>query len=176
VQQVSHGHAALSYLVAMVAIMFTAASYGKMAGAFPSAGSTYTYAQRALNEHVGFVAGWAMMLDYFLIPLLSVIYAALTAARLLPQVPYLVWAVLFTVAITLINIRGIRVTHARQLRDDDRDERLHGAFRRTGRALGGECGGFWRVVLERRSLSAGNVRRPPADAGRSHRHALLHRL
>jgi len=110
VQQVSHGHAALSYLVAMVAMMFTAASYGKMAGAFPSAGSTYTYAQRALNEHVGFLAGWAMMLDYFLIPLLSVIYAALTAARLLPQVPYLVWAALFTVAITLINIRGIRVT------------------------------------------------------------------
>ena len=53
VQQVSQGHAALSYLVAMVAMLFTAASYGKMSGAFPSAGSTYTYAQRALNEHVG---------------------------------------------------------------------------------------------------------------------------
>ncbi len=110
VQQVSHGHAALSYLVAMVAMLFTAASYGKMSGAFPSAGSTYTYAQRALNEHVGFLAGWAMMLDYFLIPLLSVIYAALTAARLAPQVPYFLWVILFTAAITVINVRGIRVT------------------------------------------------------------------
>jgi putrescine importer len=110
VQQVSQGHAALSYLVAMVAMLFTAASYGKMSGAFPSAGSTYTYAQRALNEHVGFLAGWAMMLDYFLIPLLSVIYVALTAERLLPQIPYWVWAALSTVAITLINVRGIRVT------------------------------------------------------------------
>src|SRR5690242_11631578 len=110
VQQVSHGHAALSYLVAMVAMLLTAMSYGKMSGAFPSAGSTYTYAQRALNEHVGFLAGWAMMLDYFLIPLLSVIYAALTAARLLPQIPYAAWAIFFTLAITLINIRGIRVT------------------------------------------------------------------
>jgi putrescine importer len=110
VQQVSQGHAALSYLVAMVAMLFTAASYGKMSGAFPSAGSTYTYAQRALNEHVGFLAGWAMMLDYFLIPLLSVIYVALTAERLLPQIPYSVWAALSTVAITLINVRGIRVT------------------------------------------------------------------
>src|ERR1700730_14234047 len=110
VQQVSDGHAALAYVVALVAMLFTAASYGKMSGAFPSAGSTYTYAQRALNEHVGFLAGWAMMLDYFLIPLLSVIYAALTAARLLPQIPYFVWAVFFTVAITLINVRGIRVT------------------------------------------------------------------
>mgnify|MGYP002367999861 CR=1 FL=1 len=110
VQQTSFGHAALSYMVAMVAMLFTAASYGKMSSAFPSAGSTYTYAQRALDPHIGFLAGWAMILDYFLIPLLSVIYAALTANRLAPAVPYSVWAVLFTVAITATNIRGIRVT------------------------------------------------------------------
>lgn len=110
VQQESCGHVVLSYLVAMVAMLFTAASYGKMSGAFPSAGSTYTYAQKALNEHVGFLAGWAMLLDYFLIPLLSVIYVALTAARLAPAVPYVVWALLFTAAITAINVRGIRVT------------------------------------------------------------------
>ena len=81
VQQTSHGYAALSYLVAMVAMLFTAASYGKMSSVFPSAGSTYTYVQNALSPHVGFLAGWAMILDYFLIPLLSVIYAALTANR-----------------------------------------------------------------------------------------------
>jgi len=110
VQQVSGGHAALSYTVAMVAMLFTAASYGKMAAAFPAAGSTYTYAQRGLNEHVGFLAGWAMILDYFLIPLLSVIYAALTAERLLPQVPNWIWALLFTAFITYVNVHGIRVT------------------------------------------------------------------
>jgi putrescine importer len=110
VQQVSHGHAALSYLVAMVGMLFTGNSYAKMSAAYPSAGSTYTYAQRALNEHVGFLAGWAMILDYFLIPLLSVIYAALTAQRMLPSVPYLAWALIFTVGITAINVRGIRVT------------------------------------------------------------------
>jgi amino acid transporter len=110
VQQVSHGHAALGYLVAMVAMLFTAASYGKMSSAFPAAGSTYTYAQRALNEHVGFLAGWAMILDYFLIPLESIIYAALTAHRLVPSVSYEVWAVSFTLGLTLINIPGIRVT------------------------------------------------------------------
>ncbi len=110
VQQTSRGHAAMSYLVAMVAMLFTAASYGKMSGAYPTAGSTYTYAQQALNPHIGFLAGWAMILDYFLIPLLSVIYAALTAQRMLPGVPYAVWAIAFTTAITLINVRGIRVT------------------------------------------------------------------
>ncbi len=110
VQHVSKGHAALSYVVAMVAMLFTAASYAKMSTAYPSAGSTYTYAERALGGTLGFLAGWAMMLDYFLLPLLSVIYSALTAARLVPQVPYFVWAVFFTLGITAINLRGIRVT------------------------------------------------------------------
>lgn len=110
VQQTSRGHAAVSYLVAVVAMLFTAASYGKMSGAYPAAGSTYTYAQRTLSSHVGFLAGWAMMLDYFLIPLLSIIYASLTATRLLPQIPYMAWAALFTISLTLINIPGIKVT------------------------------------------------------------------
>lgn len=110
VQQTSHGHAVLAYLVAMVAMLFTALSYGKMSGAFPSAGSTYTYAQKALNAHIGFLAGWAMLLDYFLIPLLSVVYAALTANRTIPQVPYAAWALIFSLAITVVNVRGLRVT------------------------------------------------------------------
>ena len=110
IQQTSGGHATLCYLVAMVAMLFTAASYARMSVAFPMAGSTYTYVQRGIGPEAGFIAGWAMMLDYFLIPLLSVVYAALTMARLFPQVPYLAWVLLFTVAITCVNLRGIRYT------------------------------------------------------------------
>lgn len=110
VQQLSGGHAALAYVVAMVAMFFTACSYAKMSAAFPSAGSTYTYAQQGINPSAGFLAGWAMILDYLLIPLLSVIYASLTAERLFPLVPHWAWAILFSCAITAVNIRGIRVT------------------------------------------------------------------
>lgn len=110
VQQLSGGHAALAYLVAMIAMFFTASSYGKMVSEFPSAGSTYTYAQKGLNPHAGFIAGWAMILDYFLIPLLSILYASLTAERLLPLVPNWMWAILFTAAITAVNLHGIRMT------------------------------------------------------------------
>jgi putrescine importer len=110
VQQESHGHAALSYLVAMVAMLFTAISYGRMAAAFPAAGSTYTYAQRGLHGHIGFLAGWSMVLDYVLVPLLSAVYVSITAARLVPAVPYWVWALSFAAAITLVNVRGIQVT------------------------------------------------------------------
>ncbi len=109
IQSVSHGQAALSYLVAMVAMLFTAASYGRMSTVYPSAGSTYTYVQQTFNPYVGFLAGWAMILDYFLIPLESIIYAALTAARLIPSVPYFVWVIVFTAGVTVINVRGIRI-------------------------------------------------------------------
>jgi putrescine importer len=110
VQQVSHGQAALAYLAAMVAMLFTAASYGRMAAAFPNAGSTYTYAQRALERRIGFLAGWSMILDYVLVPLLSAVYVSLTANRLFPQVPYAVWAFVFALGITVVNVRGIQVT------------------------------------------------------------------
>lgn len=109
IQSVSHGQGAISYVVAMAAMLFTAASYSRMASLYPSAGSTYTYVQQTFSPHVGFFAGWAMILDYFLIPLESVIYAALTANRLVPIVPYVLWVVLFTVGITWINVRGIRI-------------------------------------------------------------------
>jgi putrescine importer len=109
IQHESHGQAALSYIVAMVAMLFTAASYGKMAAVYPSAGSTYTYVQQSLSAPIGFLAGWAMILDYFLIPLESIIYAALTAQRFIPAIPYAVWVVVFTAVITVINVRGIRL-------------------------------------------------------------------
>ena len=109
-QQMSQGHAALSFLAAVIAMLLTALSYGRMAAAFPSAGSTYTYARRSLHDYAGFIAGWAMLLDYVLVPMLSAIYVTLTAARLAPRVPHFVWALLFTAIVTVINLYGIQVT------------------------------------------------------------------
>jgi amino acid transporter len=106
----SEGHLPLVYMLAMLAMSTTAVSYGRMALAYPQAGSTYVYASRALHPLAGFLAGWGMILDYVLIPLLSVIFVALTAAKILPQVPYFVWAFLTAGGITWINLRGIRVT------------------------------------------------------------------
>ena len=57
------GMVPLAYIIGMVAMLFTALSYGSMAKAFPVAGSVYSYAQRGLNQHVGFIAGWLMLLD-----------------------------------------------------------------------------------------------------------------
>ncbi len=110
ISKLSGGQAATTILLAMVAMTLTAWSYGKMAGLYPSAGSAYAYVSRGLNPHLGFFAGWAMFLDYLIIPMINVVYVALTLQRLVPQIPYAAWAALTAVAITLVNLRGIRFT------------------------------------------------------------------
>jgi amino acid transporter len=111
VSSASRGHMALAYMVAMAAMVLTAASYGRMANAFPAAGSAYTYAQRALHPIAGYLTGWTLMLDYLLMPLMSVIYLTLTASRFLPQIPESVWLVFFSGGITAINLFGLKVTN-----------------------------------------------------------------
>ncbi|WP_321476020.1 APC family permease [uncultured Paludibaculum sp.] len=110
VQKLSIGHAVTTILLAMVAMMLTALSYGRMAAVYPSAGSAYTYVGRALHPHLGFLAGWAMLLDYVLVPLICTIYGALTVQRLVPWIPYPVLCAVFAGAMTLINVKGIRAT------------------------------------------------------------------
>jgi putrescine importer len=106
----SRGHALDTILIAMVAMVLTAFSYGRMAALYPSAGSAYTYVGRGLNAHLGFLAGWAMLLDYLFIPLFCVIYGTLAFQRLLPQVPYIVFAAFFAGSMTFLNLKGIRAT------------------------------------------------------------------
>lgn len=107
-QQLSRGHMVTTILIAMCAMMLTAVSYGRMASVYPSAGSAYTYVSRGLNAHLGFLAGWAMVLDYLIVPIVSTVYASLTLTRLVPEVPYAAWVMLLTVLITGLNIAGIR--------------------------------------------------------------------
>lgn len=106
----SRGHFALVYLIAMVAVSFTALSYGKMASAFPEAGSTYAYASKAIHPIVGYFAGWVMILDYILMPMLCVIIVAATSNKLAPIIPYSVWVIFTAAAITGINVAGIEMT------------------------------------------------------------------
>lgn len=108
--QTSHGHFALVYFIAMIAVSFTAISYGRMSAAFPEAGSAYAYAGRALHPVVGFFAGWVMLLDYILIPLLCVIIISANLAALVPVLPYSVCVLFSAALITAINLRGIETT------------------------------------------------------------------
>ncbi|HEX5470393.1 MAG TPA: APC family permease [Lacipirellulaceae bacterium] len=109
-QKMSHGHVSATIVIAMVAMMLTAFSYGRMAALYPSSGSAYTYVSRGLGAHLGFLAGWAMFLDYLVIPLVNTAFCALTLGRVFPSVPYALWAVIFVAIITVLNLRGITTT------------------------------------------------------------------
>ncbi|PYX65261.1 MAG: APC family permease [Acidobacteria bacterium] len=108
-QKLSDGHFATIILIAMFAMMITAVSYGRMAALYPSAGSAYTYVGKGLNPHLGFLAGWAMFLDYLLQPLINTVWMSTALhERYLPQVPFMAWAAIIAGIITLLNLRGIR--------------------------------------------------------------------
>jgi putrescine importer len=108
-QKLSDGHFATIILIAMFAMMITAVSYGRMAALYPSAGSAYTYVGRGLNQHLGFLAGWAMFLDYLLQPLINTVWMSTALhERYVPQIPYVAWAAIIAGIITLLNLRGIR--------------------------------------------------------------------
>jgi amino acid transporter len=106
----SRGHVVVTILAAMVAMVLTAISYGRMAAVYPSAGSAYAYVSRGIHPYVGFFAGWAMLLDYVFIPLFCVIYGTLSLQRAVPWLPFWLGALLFAGSITLVNLRGIRYT------------------------------------------------------------------
>jgi amino acid transporter len=102
------GHMAIAYVVAMVAMMFTALSYGAMAGAFPKAGSTYTFTRSGLNQYLGLLAGWAIMLDYLLFPTLNYIILAYLASTLIGGVDYWLWVIGAIVIVTFFNLVEVR--------------------------------------------------------------------
>src|SRR5213082_1198098 len=84
-----HGHVVTTILIAMVAMLFTAISYGRMARAYPSAGSAFTYVGQEIHPALGYVTGWGMVMDYLLNPLICTILCAQLALNSAPGVPYI---------------------------------------------------------------------------------------
>jgi len=76
----------------MVAMLFTAISYGRMARVYPSAGSAFTYVGRELHPRAGYLTGWSMVMDYLLCPIICIIWCSKAAGNIVPQVPYWAWA------------------------------------------------------------------------------------
>ena len=110
-QKLSDGHFVTTLLLAMFPMLITAFSYGRMAAIYPSAGSAYTYVGKGLNTYLGFLVGWAMLLDYLLFPLVNGIWVAVAIhSRYLPQIPYAVAMLLVVVFMTAPNLLGIKTS------------------------------------------------------------------
>ncbi|MFJ5266611.1 APC family permease [Streptomyces sp. NPDC088387] len=97
-----------AYLLALVAMLFTAQSYGRMAATYPVAGSSYTYVRKALDARLGFLVGWVTLLDYFFLPMVIWLIGGAYLQAQYPSVPGWVWIVAFIVVTTALNVRGIK--------------------------------------------------------------------
>ncbi|MEI3611353.1 APC family permease [Pseudogracilibacillus sp. SO30301A] len=110
VSRISNGVVPLAYLVGLIVMIFTAISYGKMVRVFPDAGSAYTYTRRTMGEHVGFLVGWASLLDYLLLPMVNALIIRIYMGSLFPEVPGWVWVVIYVAIVTAINVYSMRST------------------------------------------------------------------
>jgi putrescine importer len=106
----SHGHATLTILLALIAMLFTAISYGRMARIYPRGGSAFLYVGKELHPSLGYLAGWCLVLDYVINPLICVIWCSSAARNFLPQVPYVAWVVGFVILFTMLNCNGIETS------------------------------------------------------------------
>src|SRR5437899_2157081 len=124
----AHGHVVTLILIGMVAMLFTALSYGRMANAYPSAGSAYAYVSREIHAAPGYLTGWSMMFDYVMNPIICVIWCGKATADLgatigtlhvlggsidlsvLHSIPVQAWFVFYAVMFTALNLRGIEAS------------------------------------------------------------------
>ncbi|MCA8000326.1 APC family permease [Burkholderia metallica] len=107
----TNGHLTAAYAVTLVAMLFTARSYGHMARLMPSAGSAYTFASRNFGTSAGFMVGWALLMDYLFIPMISYLAIGIYMKQIFPMVPASVWIVGSIALITGLNIVGIRLVN-----------------------------------------------------------------
>lgn len=107
----TNGMVPAAYLAALVAMFFTALSYGRMAAAFPVAGSAYSYVRKAISPKLGFLAGWAVLLDYLFLPMAIWLIGAAYLGSAFPSVPQPLWVLAFIIITSVINIVGLKLAN-----------------------------------------------------------------
>jgi putrescine importer len=109
--QATQGVPAAAYLTATLAILLTALSYGRMAARWPAAGSAYSYVSSVANPAFGFIAGWVLLLDYFLVPMVICLFTAKAVEVVLPGISYRVWIIAIALFTSAVNVLGIQVAN-----------------------------------------------------------------
>ena len=100
----------LAYLVALIVMVFTAISYGKISGAIPSAGSAYTYVRESMHPNAGFMVGWVALMDYMLLPLVNALIIRSYLEAFFPEVPPIVWVAIYVIGVTSLIYLTMRGT------------------------------------------------------------------
>ncbi len=110
VSNLAGGHVVSAILLALVGMLFTAISYGRMARLYPSAGSAYTYVGKEVHPTAGFLTGWGMLLDYVINPMICTIWCSKALLNIFPGLPYPLAVVFFVLLFTGLNLRAVSAT------------------------------------------------------------------
>lgn len=97
-----------AYLIAFLAIFFTAFSYSRMVKAYPISGSAYTYTKKSIHPKVGFLVGWALLLDYVFSPIIAILTFGIFMNTEFPSIPVFVWIIIMNIVLVIVNIVGIK--------------------------------------------------------------------
>ena len=110
IYQEARGHVVTAILLALVAMLFTSISYGRMARAYPQGGSAFLYVGKEIHPSLGYLTGWCLVMDYVLNPLICTIWCSKAAGNFLPGVPYWALAIFFAIFFTLLNLNGVETS------------------------------------------------------------------
>jgi len=110
IYQEARGHVVTAILCAMVAMLFTSVSYGRMARVYPQGGSAFMYVGKELHPSLGYLTGWCMAMDYILNPLICTIWCSKAAQNFIPEIPYPVLVIFFALMFTLLNLNGVETS------------------------------------------------------------------
>jgi putrescine importer len=108
--EVSNGHVVSVILLAMVAMLFTSISYGRMARAYPHGGSAFLYVGKEIHPSLGYLTGWCLILDYVVNPLICTIWCSHAAMNFVPAIPYFAWSIFFALFFTILNCNGVETS------------------------------------------------------------------
>ncbi|MFC0559549.1 APC family permease [Halalkalibacter alkalisediminis] len=96
-----------AYAVAVLAVLFTGASYAVMARKLPISGSAYTFVKKAMNPNLGFIVGWVLLLNYLFAPIIACITFGIFLNAQFPSIPPYVWIIALTLLLATISILGV---------------------------------------------------------------------
>jgi len=106
----AHGHVVTAILLAMVAMLFTSISYGRMARIYPHGGSAFLYVGKQIHPGAGYITGWCMVMDYILNPLICTVWCSRAAINFVPEIPYIAYVFLFAILFTTLNCNGVETS------------------------------------------------------------------
>jgi len=109
---ISNGHLPIAYVITLMMIFFTALSYCRMANRLPLAGSAYSYVLHTFGGKIGFLIGWAQILDYLFLPILNYIVLGLYLHEAFPAIPASVFVLASLISVSVLNYLGIRLINS----------------------------------------------------------------